>query len=493
MWNFNPPIQKLSVCKSKLAPRPRAVWGRQRRSISARAAEDGRQRSGPGRRVLQSISIYHKKRKAAKSARQDMRACPNVLMDVSIVTPKMVAEQRETEMVRRKLQTLSKSLTVDAEPSVSPAYQPSVPSQFQLPLPRVGCHAFAHGTISSFCDVREQPYRIPSPPPLNLGGAAIPFEAPYMAASRAQPSSSDEMGSTSPYEFRLHSHPSFSDENSSSSPSESEITSSTDFDSPAYELSLQELELPGKNVANLLLRNGAAKLKTLQEVSGASIAIEGLSAQVSGTRPQVTGACELLENIFRGTAEIRVGNKAPFVIGPGGKVVRGIEESTETSIVQANGMCRIFGASADVQRAAEQVRSIIDAVVEIPVGDSLSHVVGPRGQTIIKIKADTSTEIHVDKKHSCVRIHGEPENAARAKVLIEDIMKSVVCVDFGNATSIIVGTDGRHISSIEAKSGAAIHSDGSNFKIQGTNEQISAATKALKKLVQIKLPGMIEK
>jgi len=484
MWNFNPPIQKLSVCKSKLAPRPRAVWGRQRRSanIPARASEDGEQRSGPGRRVLQSISIYHKKRKATKSARKDMKACPNVLMDVSIVTPKMVSEQRETEMVRRKLQTLSKSL----EPSVLPVWQPPVSNQFQLPIPRVGCHAaFTHGTISSFCD-------IPTPPPFSLGGAAMPFEAPYVVASHA-PSSSDEKCAIPPYEFNRDAQPSSSDEISSTSPSESEVSSSTYMDSPSHDLSLQELQLPGNHVASLLLRNGAGRLKELQQVSGASITIEGLSAQVSGTRPQVKEACELLEEIFRGTVEIRVGNKVPFVIGRGGKVVRAIEVSTNTSIVQSKGMCRIFGDSADVQRAVEQVRSIIDGVVEIPVGDSLSHVVGLRGQTIIKIRIDTNTEIHVDKQHSCVRIHGEPENVARAKVLIENIMKSVICVDFGNATSIIVGTDGRHVKSIEATSGAAIHSDGSKFKILGTSEQIASATKALKKLVQIKLPGMIEK
>jgi len=479
MWNFNPPIQKLAICKSKLAGhRPRAVW-RQRRaaSIPARNPEDGEQRTGPGRRVFQSISNYHKKRKATKSARKDMKACPNVLMDVSIVTPKMVSEQRETEFVRRKLQTLSKSLTVDVDTTIaSPVYQAPVASQFQLPLPRVGRHAhaaFAHSTIPSFCDVREKPYRIPSPPPLILGGAAIPFEAPFLAAS--------------------HTQASFSDEWSTTSPSESELTSSTDSDSPADELSLQELQLPGKPIATLLLRNGAARLKALRQISGASITIEGLTAQISGTSPQVTVARELLENIFGSITEIRVGNKAPFVIGPGGTVIREIEQSTKTLISQEQGMCKIYGTSADVQQAVQRVRDIINNVVEIPVGDSLSHVVGLRGQTIIKIKAETSTEIHVDKKHKCVRINGEPANVARAKFLIEKIMKSVVCVDFGNATSIIVGSDGRNINSIEATSGAAIHSDGSNFKIMGTTEQITSATRSLKKLVQIKLPGMIEK
>eukprot|EP00494_Astrolonche_serrata_P023812 UN24070 len=108
--------------------------------------------------------------------------------------------------------------------------------------------------------------------------------------------------------------------------------------------------------------------------------------------------------------------KNTFFLATNGKLLHAIEKSTNTDIVIDNDEILIFGKKEDDRQSAyEKIQKIINAIIEIPLGDKTAFILGQKGVYLDKLRKETRCYLEVKNKENILRVFShKKENVQKA-------------------------------------------------------------------------------
>jgi len=200
-----------------------------------------------------------------------------------------------------------------------------------------------------------------------------------------------------------------------------------------------------------------------------------------------------------GKTVIDLGDKKSAVIGKGGSVIKGIQESSGANIdiEKTSTSCTISGTPEQVKSAKKQINAILSAgsgpSETMDVGKGIGAVIGRGGSTIKSIQAESGAKLDIEKDSEVVKISGSPDQIASAKVLIAEAIEgpkpeATATIQVGDKGGTIIGRGGENIRKVQDQSGARVDMEkGSGVvKISGSKAAVAKAQELIADLLDPK-------
>jgi len=251
--------------------------------------------------------------------------------------------------------------------------------------------------------------------------------------------------------------------------------------------SVNTIDLALRDVPCVIGKAGA-NVKVIQADSGASLDIDsdiGI-VSVTGTPQQVARATELVRLFVehRGPPPEALkklqmpGQDARLVIGAGGANVQRLEKETGARIkIDLDGddgaaSVTVSGSSAEVEAGVAAVNKLIadhSNEASVPVANSsiFKAILGSGGATINSIR--DKSRARVDLSDAGVSIKGTPDQVAKARKMVEEIIQAEVGppkvpegqtlfeTDLGAATGRVIGAGGSNIARLQGDCNVTIN------------------------------------
>lgn len=208
------------------------------------------------------------------------------------------------------------------------------------------------------------------------------------------------------------------------------------------------LELGSRSMVMAVYGPGYAKIRDMQDESGAKLDIErgGTTMKLSGSRADVEKARALVTEwmeLNRGVTMETESSKIGAVYGKAGANIRSIQERTGTYVdvdqsPAASGkiLIRIVGEAEAVEEARSLFQKSIDGEIELQPGEVLEivdlgqtgapAVIGTRGSKITELERTHGAKITVSTEVGQCRIVGSRTGVDSAKAAVEEIVKPLI-------------------------------------------------------------------
>ena len=195
-------------------------------------------------------------------------------------------------------------------------------------------------------------------------------------------------------------------------------------------------------IAALLSKNREELNRIQQEAQGCTLSVLRREGEVilTGTPEQVSAGKKCLFQFFlknlSETIDVdddEIGN----VIGPGGSVIKQIQEESGATInIDKQASCITFRGSKDqIEKAKATVLQITrgsgngdNELMKVDI-DAIPTIIGKGGAMIKRLRNDFSVKMDIYRGRGSVRIKGQPEDVAKCKEAIEKLLNETTIVE----------------------------------------------------------------